>query len=42
MAAHGSGNFYSYPAPRVDMEPPSSLFLKERRELERERLEALV
>ncbi|MEW6143048.1 MAG: FAD/NAD(P)-binding oxidoreductase [Chloroflexota bacterium] len=42
MAAYGSGNFYSYPAPRVYMEPPSKHFLKERRELERERLEALV
>jgi len=42
MAAYGSGNFYSYPAPRVYMEPPSKQFLKERRELERERLEALV
>ncbi len=42
MAAYGSGNFYSYPAPRVYMEPPSRHFLKERRELERERLEALV
>jgi sulfide:quinone oxidoreductase len=42
MAAYGSGNFYGYPAPRVYMEPPSKHFLKERRELERERLEALV
>ncbi len=42
MAAYGSGNFYSYPVPRVYMEPPSKHFLKERRELERERLEALV
>ncbi|MDP2730836.1 MAG: FAD/NAD(P)-binding oxidoreductase [Dehalococcoidales bacterium] len=42
MAAYGSGSFYSYPAPRVYMEPPSKHFLKERRELERERLEALV
>lgn len=42
MAAYGSGNFYSYPAPRVYMEPPSKHFLKERREIERERLEALV
>jgi sulfide:quinone oxidoreductase len=42
MAAYGSGNFYSNPAPRVYMEPPSKHFLKERRELERERLEALV
>ena len=42
MAAYGSGNFYSYPAPRVYLEPPSKHFLKERRELERERLEALV
>jgi sulfide:quinone oxidoreductase len=42
MAAYGSGNFYSYPAPRVYIEPPSRLFLKERRRLEQERLEALV
>ncbi|OGO23280.1 MAG: hypothetical protein A2144_12085 [Chloroflexi bacterium RBG_16_50_9] len=42
MAAYGSGNFYGYPAPLVYMEPPSKHFLKERRELERERLEALV
>ena len=42
MAAYGSGNFYSYPAPRVYMEPPSKRFLRERREVERERLEALV
>jgi len=42
MAAYGSGNFYSYPAPRVYMEPPSKHFLKERREIEQERLEALV
>ncbi|RJQ41135.1 MAG: NAD(P)/FAD-dependent oxidoreductase, partial [Dehalococcoidia bacterium] len=42
MAAYGSGNFYGYPAPRVYMEPPSKHFLKERRELERERLAALV
>ncbi|OGO19790.1 MAG: hypothetical protein A2144_13200 [Chloroflexi bacterium RBG_16_50_9] len=42
MAAYGSGNFYSYPAPRVYMEPPSKRFLKERREIERDRLEALV
>ncbi len=42
MAAYGSGNFYSYPAPRVYMEPPSKHFLKERRGIEQERLEALV
>ena len=42
MAAYGSGNFYSYPAPRVYMEPPSKRFLKERREVENERLGALV
>ncbi len=42
MAAYGSGNFYSYPAPLVYMEQPSKRFLKERREIERERLEALV
>ncbi|OGO20490.1 MAG: hypothetical protein A2144_03120 [Chloroflexi bacterium RBG_16_50_9] len=42
MAAYGYGNFYSYPAPRVYMEQPSKHFLKERREIERERLEALV
>ncbi|MBI4331532.1 MAG: NAD(P)/FAD-dependent oxidoreductase [Chloroflexi bacterium] len=42
MAAYGSGNFYSYPAPRVYLEPPSKRFHTERRELERERLEALV
>jgi len=42
MAAYGSGNFYSYPVPRVYMEPPSKHFLKERREIERDRLEALV
>lgn len=42
MAAYGSGNFYGYPAPLVYMEQPSKRFLKERRELERERLEALI
>jgi len=42
MAAYGSGNFYSYPVPRVYLEPPSQQYHKERRELERERLEALV
>ncbi len=42
MAAYGSGNFYSYPVPLVYMEQPSTRFLKERREIERERLEALV
>ncbi len=42
MAAYGSGNFYGYPAPLVYMEQPSKHFLKERREIERERLEALV
>jgi len=42
MAAYGSGNFYGYPAPLVYMEQPSKHFLKERREIERDRLEALV
>jgi len=42
MAAYGSGNFYAYPVPRVYLEPPSQHYHKERRELERERLEALV
>ena len=42
MAAYGSGNFYGYPAPLVYMEQPSKRFLRERRELERERLNALV
>ncbi len=42
MAAYGSGSFYAYPAPRVYMEPPSARFLKERRAIEREQLEALV
>jgi len=41
-AAYGSGNFYAYPAPRVHMDPPSGQFLRERRELERDRLDALV
>jgi len=42
MAAYGSGNFYSYPVPRVYMEPPSKQFFKERREIEREKLDVLV
>jgi sulfide:quinone oxidoreductase len=41
-AAYGSGNFYAYPAPRVYLESPSRQFHKERIELEREQLEALV
>jgi sulfide:quinone oxidoreductase len=41
-AAYGSGNFYAYPVPRVYLEPPSQQYHKERRELEREQLEALV
>ena len=41
-AAYGSGNFYAYPQPRVYLEPPSQRYHKERRELEREQLEALV
>jgi sulfide:quinone oxidoreductase len=41
-AAYGSGNFYAYPVPRVYLEPPSQRYHKERRELEREQLEALV
>jgi sulfide:quinone oxidoreductase len=41
-AAYGSGNFYAYPAPRVYLESPSRQFHKERSELEREQLEALV
>jgi sulfide:quinone oxidoreductase len=41
-AAYGSGNFYAYPAPRVYPEPPSQQYHKERKELEREQLEALV
>ncbi len=42
MAGYFSGNFYGYPMPRIYMEPSSKHFLKERRELEQERLEALV
>ena len=41
-AAYGSGNFYAYPVPHVYLEPPSQHFHKERRELEREQLEASV
>jgi sulfide:quinone oxidoreductase len=41
-AAYGSGNFYTYPLPRVYLEPPSQRYHKERRELEREQLETLV
>lgn len=41
-AAYGSGNFYAYPVPRVYLEPPSQQYHKERRELEREQLEASV
>jgi len=41
-AAYGSGDFYAYPGPRVYLEPPSQQYHKERRELEREQLEALV
>lgn len=41
-AAYGSGDFYAYPAPRVYLESPSQRYHKERRELEREQLEALV
>ena len=41
-AAYASGNFYAYPAPRIYLEPPSQSYHKERRELEREQLEALV
>jgi sulfide:quinone oxidoreductase len=42
MAAYFSGNFYGYPAPRVYLQPPSKQFLRERRELERDRLQVLV
>lgn len=41
-AAYGSGDFYAYPVPRVYLESPSHHYHKERRELEREQLEALV
>ena len=41
-AAYSSGDFYAYPVPRVYLEPPSQQYHKERRELEREQLEALV
>jgi sulfide:quinone oxidoreductase len=41
-AAYFSGNFYGYPTPRVYLQAPSKHFLRERRELERDRLEVLV
>ncbi len=42
LAAYGSGNFYSYPAARVFLEPPSQRHHEERRRIEMEQLEALV
>lgn len=41
-AAYGSGNFYSYPGPRVYLEPPSQKFHDERKRLELDQLEELV
>ena len=40
LTAYASGNFYGYPEPRLYLEQPSKRFLKERRELEKEKIDA--
>jgi len=40
LTAYASGNFMGYPEPRLYFEKPSKRFLKERREIEKEKIDA--